>query len=289
MKTTFLFLTFLISIVSLTAHDSIVAKNNARSEKNFLLENRPWTIGIPLWIPGYAGLISYGDIELEGEDGIDPGDPDPDPPPPGGDIGKIFKRLFSGNWTFKFIYMGHIGYENKGFLVHLDGFGGSVSNSVKFNYNNKEIVSLKFQTVNTRLYLGYKVLSVDGSNQRFRYKLYPYLGVRSHINDIFSDLDRIDKRLDVDILYFEPLIGVQNVFTWKRWLLLVRGDYGGIFTGSSSTVVVQLSSTYLIGRFFSIRFGWSHMETKKKGTLRNEDYDIKLTLSGPNLGIGFHF
>ena len=97
-KKLIIFLVLVLFMQDLAAQDTITDKKADRRQKNFLLENRPWTIGLPIWIPGYAGLISYGDIELEGEDGVDPGDPDPDPPPPGGDIGKIIKRLFSGNW-----------------------------------------------------------------------------------------------------------------------------------------------------------------------------------------------
>ncbi|MEA3478027.1 MAG: hypothetical protein U9R60_07600 [Bacteroidota bacterium] len=46
--------------------------------------DRPWSIEIPLWIPGFRGDFAYGDIDLEGEDGTDPGDPEN--PPGGGNI-----------------------------------------------------------------------------------------------------------------------------------------------------------------------------------------------------------
>jgi hypothetical protein len=43
-----------------------------------LLNDRDWTIEIPLWIPGFRGNLAYGDISIGGEDGSDPGDPDDD-------------------------------------------------------------------------------------------------------------------------------------------------------------------------------------------------------------------
>ncbi|MCK5454816.1 MAG: hypothetical protein KAJ16_10660 [Calditrichia bacterium] len=30
---------------------------------------------IPIWIPGFRGVFTYGDVSLEGEDGVNPGDP----------------------------------------------------------------------------------------------------------------------------------------------------------------------------------------------------------------------
>ena len=64
------------------SQDTLTKKQWRKLQKNFLLTQRCWTVEAPLWIPGFAGAFAYGDIDIEGEDGIDP--VHPIEPPPGG-------------------------------------------------------------------------------------------------------------------------------------------------------------------------------------------------------------
>ena len=54
------------------AQDTLTKREIRIQEANFLLAVRPWSIEIPLWIPGFAGDFAYGDISIEGEDGVNP-------------------------------------------------------------------------------------------------------------------------------------------------------------------------------------------------------------------------
>ncbi len=76
------------------AQDTLSRKEIRVQQANYLLKDRPWTIEVPLWIPGYAGSFAYGEISIEGEDGYDPVNPIE---PPGG-IGGILSRLFTDDW-----------------------------------------------------------------------------------------------------------------------------------------------------------------------------------------------
>lgn len=156
------------------AQDTINKKQWRKEHKSFLLTGNPWTIEAPLWIPGFAGNFAYGDINIEGEDGVDP--EHPVEPPPGGDIGKIISRLFTKNWYLKFFFLTKITYEKKKFLVQIDALSGAVGYSTKFNYNNKLIVQANFRSINIRFYGGYKLVQATSKNKKFHYELFGYLG-----------------------------------------------------------------------------------------------------------------
>jgi len=104
----------------ISAQDTLTKKEWRKQQKSYLVPGRPWSIEIPLWVPGFAGAFSYGDVDLEGGDGEDPGDPgDPGKPPPGGGIGDIISRLFSSEYYVRYFYMGKISFEKNDFLLNL--------------------------------------------------------------------------------------------------------------------------------------------------------------------------
>ena len=243
---------------------------------------------MPLWLPGFAGDFVYGDIEIEGEDGGDPGNP-PTDPPPGNGIGDILNRLFTKDSYLKFFYLTKISYENKGFLAQIGGVLGEVGSSVKFNYNNQQIVQANFQTLNVRLFLGYRFVDVYAANKKFRYELYGYLGVRMHYQRIYSDLDGFVNKLDINPTWFEPVLGLQNQFSWKRWFLVVEGDYGGLIIDQKNSFQLTTYVYYRSGRFISLKLGWNHLDLNHKGNFLDEEFKVNVTLSGPSTGIVFLF
>jgi len=132
------------------AQDSVRIKNK-KSKESFISDSRHWRIEIPFWIPGFQGALTYGDVELEGEDGpimenpIEPDDP-----------GNIFSRLFKTNGKLNYFVVGSVAYHNKKIHGELEFFSGTVGSSINFRYNNKELVKAKFHTDLVRLYAGYK-------------------------------------------------------------------------------------------------------------------------------------
>jgi len=268
------------------SQDTITKKEYRKLHKNFLLQNRAWTTEIPIWIPGYAGSFAVGDIEVEGEDGVDPSQPIE--PPPGGEIGKIISRLFTKNWYFKFFFMTKIVYEKNRLLFQLDGLTGAIGNSIKFNYNNKEIVQVNFRSTNIRLFGAYKFLQYDSDNDKFRFELFGYLGMRMHLEEIYSDLNGAINKLDISPMWIEPLIGVYNQFTFKRWFIVAQVDYGGLLDKSKYSVQLTGFAYYRTGKITSIKFGWNHLQLYQEGLFLKQEYRIITTLSGPSVGIVFH-
>ena len=106
-----------------SAQDSLTKKEIRIQESDFLIPGNPWTVEIPLWIPGFAGEFAYGDISIEGEDGIQ----NPiEPGPPGSGIGDIFSRLFTTNWYLKFFYLNKVAYEQNRVKAQIDMLAGAV-------------------------------------------------------------------------------------------------------------------------------------------------------------------
>jgi len=168
---------------------------NNKPEKDFLISKKKWTIEIPLWIQGFAGDFSYGDVSIKGEDGEeigDPSDPDDDDNP------RIIDRLFDSSLKFRFFYIGRVAYEKNKIMVMSDVIGGSVGSSLKFNYNDKEIVQVNFTSNNVRALLGYKFIEHYNRNKTFRYELFGYIGGRVHNQTIKSDLNNLINKLDLD-------------------------------------------------------------------------------------------
>jgi len=284
----------IIIIISLSfsaisgAQDTLTKKEHKKLERNFLIPGRPWTVEIPLWIPGFAGEFAYGDVKIEGEDGVSIENPiAPDPPSSG--IGGIFSRLFTTNWYLKFFYLTRVAYEQNRIKAQFDMFTGSVGNSVEFNYNNRELVKASFLTLNLRLYAGYKFVEVSGSKNNFRYEAFAYGGVRTYIQQLHSELNGTNLELDITPFWVEPIIGLENQFTWKHWLVNVQGDYGGLFIQNKNSVQITAFVFYRMGRLTSIKLGWNHLYLNRINKILGQDYTVKLRLSGPAVGVEFRF
>lgn len=282
-----IFFCFLIFSGLVNAQDTLTKKEVRKQQKSFLIPGRPWTVEVPLWIPGFAGAFAYGDVGFEGEDGADI--ENPIEPPPSGGIGDILSRLFTSKWYLKFFFLTRVVYEKNRFIGQFDAISGSVGESVEFNYNKKEIVQANFRTTNLRLFAGYKFINAVSGNKKFRYEFFGYLGVRTHFHKIYSDLDGVINKLDINPVWVEPIIGLQNQFTWKRWFFVLQGDYGGYFVDSKSSFMLSTFLYYRTGKITSLKLGWNHLNFNHKGTFLKEDYKVNVTLSGPSIGLAFHF
>jgi len=212
-----IFVSLFVLTATVNAQDTLTKKEIRKQQKSFLIPGRPWSVEIPLWVPGFAGAFSYGDVDLEGEDGEDPGDPgDPGKPPPGGGLGDIISRLFSSEFYVRYFYMGRVSFEKKRFHTEFDAFGGEVGGAIKFNLNNKDIVKASFRMINTRLIAGYKIVNVDGKRKKFKYGLVAFIGARASFSRIYSELTGVSKKLEINPATYMPIVGLQNQFIWKR-------------------------------------------------------------------------
>ncbi len=272
------FLTLFTGVADLSAQDVVVEKAH-KGIKNMLEDTRPWTLELPIWIPGFSGEFAYGDVDLEGDSGVDPGDPeDPDDDDKPG----ILKRLFNKGTKFNYFFIGRFAYEKNRLRAQTDLIGGSIGSNVKFKYNNKEIVQADFSALMFRLWAGYKVY--EHSSETFRYELFVYSGLRFYSQRVKSDLNGLEAKLNVNPVWGEVLIGVQNQFTFKRWYFIIQADHGGFDLNNTLSFQYSINSYYRIGRSISLKLGWNHLDVRNNIEIRSKDLKLKIQLSGPAIG-----
>lgn len=251
-----------------------------------------WSIELPIWIPGFRGDFAYGDVNIEGEDGGNPSDPTPEHPiePGEGLGGNIFSRFFNKDNFLKFFYMSKFSYTPKKFLFQLDGFGGSAGTAIKFNYNNKEIISTSYNIFIGHFYVGYSVFQKLDLSEEQKTDIYLYTGLRYMTSTIKANLERTELKFEVNPEKLEILLGINANFIFTNWKFNIKGDIGG-FTSKSNvfSYKIQILAYYYLGKSTSIRFGWTDMDLKHDNLFKNERLLIHTHLSGPNLGIAFDF
>lgn len=272
--------------ISALAQDTIPSKIAKKPHKSFLVDERPFTFEIPLWIPGFRGDFAFGDFNIEGGDGLDPGDPGD----PGDDEeGNIFQKIFSKNFFLKFFYLTRIVYEKKNFLAQLDGLTGAVGEEVQFNYNNEDIVKLEVATINVRLLAGYRVVDTWSGSRNFRYELYPYVGLRYHNHTLRSWFLDEKEIFDLQPGWIEPIAGIQNQFSWNRWFLLFSADMGGFFINNKYSFQGNLFGYYRVGRALSLKLGWTLLNMNHNSEHLGEELKMSMFLNGPTVGLAIQF
>lgn len=271
---------------NICAQDTLSRKELRVEQANFFLPGKPFTFEVPLWVPGFAGSFAHGDVEIEGEDGMDPVNPIE---PPDWPLDGIFSRLFSTNWFLRFFYLTKFSYESDRFLVQMDAVTGAVGGTLEFRYTGNQIVLAKFSSTNFRLFGGYKIVNTTSCDNSFQYEFIGYLGTRVFLQSVSSDLGSDGNTLSFRANRLEPVLGIQNQFTWKRWLFIVQGDYGRMFAAHKKSVQVSGYVYYRHGKLISFKAGWNHLYLDHSGIFLKQDYSLKATFSGPSTGVVFHF
>jgi opacity protein-like surface antigen len=129
---------------------------------------------------------------------------------------------------------------------------------------------------------------LQGTSDRF---VDAYAGVRYYDASLDFDLslldDRVDRSLDADATWFDPLVGVKGRYPLSdRWSLYGLGDIGGFGIDGSSDLTWQAYSglNFAFTDRFVGNFGYRYMAI---------DYDDEITLDvelhGPVLGLTYRF
>jgi len=53
--------------------------------------------------------------------------------------------------------------------------------------------------------------------------------------------------------------------------------------------MINFYCQYRISNLLSAKLGWSDWDVKYKGDVRDEELSLNVHLSGPNMGLAFHF
>jgi hypothetical protein len=256
-----------------------------RLQKTFLQNDDHWTIEVPIWIPGFRGQFTYGDVSLEGEDGNTP----ENPIEPGWNPGDYLSRIFGKDGNLNFFFMNRISYRNQKFYAQFDAFSGGVGESIYFRYNQEEVVQAKFSTYLFRFFAGYLLFDKQSVSEKFNYRLYGYGGIRIHSVNVISDLNFVQQPIQVTPVWIEPLLGIRNELALKRWLFVLQGDVGGFKIDGRISYMINAHGYYRISNLLSIKLGWCDWDMNYKDKHAQRDLKLRMHLSGPSTALTFNF
>jgi hypothetical protein len=276
--------------IETVSQDTIPENKNGKLYRNFLQNDGKWTIEIPIWIPGFRGEFAYGDISLEGEDGVDPKPDQPIEKPRPGDI---FKRLFKTSGNLNFVFMSRISFNSGKIYAQVDGFSGSVGSSTVFRYNNTELIKARFSTNLYRFFAGYEIIDTRSKSDKIKFQMHPYLGIRFNDINLNAQLGKSDDQLSAIPLWVEPIFGVKNALILRRWSFVLNGDLGYWADKKDKedklSYMINFTANFRISNLISVKAGWSDWNTNYKNKVLGEDLKLKMNLSGPSAALTFHF
>lgn len=284
-RTSTFFILCLILTQTLAAQDSI-PEPGLKKKQSFLTDTRHWAIEIPVWIPGFRGEFAYGDVSLEGEDGneLTPENPIEKP-----DFGDGFKRFFKSKGNLNFIFLTSINYSTKKFYSELDLFSGTIGSALLFRYNNKELVGASIHTDLARLSAGYQLYELTIFDEKARYNLFAYSGIRIQNFKVKSELDGIGKTLKVHPLWIEPLLGVRNELTFNYWHFVLQADMGSFGIDDKFSYMFNIHTFYRISNLLSFKLGWNAWYSRYNDRFKGEALNLKVHLAGPAGALVFNF
>lgn len=265
-----IFLCF-ISIFSfeLFAQDSIEIKS---SKLDFLheIDDRDWRIKIPIWVPGFRGDFAYGGLTQLPEEGQDY---------------NIIGRL-EGELGIEFYLIGDVEFKPNHWFFGIDGVHTSLESILKFqNVDRAEFLAGIDGTI-LRGFVGYNVYEIRNREKHFRVQIYPYLGTR------YIDLDIYSKELnflDLTPSWFEPIIGLEIPIQYRRWFFSTQFDVGGFSINNHWSWNTSLSGTYRFTRLFALGAGWNSIFFNYDQEFEFKHLNLEIQMSGPVLGLEFHF
>ena len=264
-----------LSLIIITGATTLFAGTPAKSDSTVAAlnkdNNRPWTLGLPLWIPGFTGKFAVGGIEVEGE-------PEDD---------NIFDQIFSSEYGLDFYFVGLVNYRLERWRFHADVFGGSIGKSAKFIVNDKSVLGAKIEMIMPRIYASYDLLHQSPLGPINHWQV--YMGGRLYFLNLEVTLGENSEKKEGSSNWFTFLVGTElSVKIAKRWHLLVSGDIGGLLATKKLTIFAQTTLNYRPWDLFSVNLGLAFMHMEESGD-NSRDVELKANLFGPTLGLAFHF
>lgn len=263
----FLCFTSILSL-DLFAQDTIETKS---SRLDFLHEinQRNWRIKVPIWVPGFRGEFAYVGIAQLPEE----------------DDNNIIGRL-QGDIGVQFYAIGDIEYKPNNWFFSIDGVHTSLSSTLKFqNIDRVEFLGGIDGTI-LRGFVGYNAFERQNKARHFRVQIYPYIGARYIDLNIYSKELNI---LDLNPSWFEPIIGMEIPIQYKRWFFSSQLDVGGFAINNHWSWDASLSATYRFTRLFALGAGWNFLNFNYDQDFEFKYLNLEIQLSGPVLGVEFHF
>ncbi len=117
-------------------------------------------------------------------------------------------------------------------------------------------------------------------------QIYPYAGFRYIDLRIYSENSNI---LDLDPKWIEPVVGVKVPVNYKRWFFSTKLDLGGFGINNHWSGFASLDATYRFSKLFALGAGWSFLSFNYDQDFQLKYLNLEIQLSGPVLGVEFHF
>ena len=246
-----------------------IASNPSDSSRPKL---RSWTLGLPIWIPGFRGKFTKGGTEIIGE----PKEED------------IFDLLFSSKIGLDFYLVGMVQYKWNSWKFHLDIFDGTIKNSTTFTLTDNTVTETTLQLTMPRFFSAYDFLH-DSNPLGPITHWGVYFGGRLYYLDLEVILPDKMELVNTKETWITLFIGTElSVRILKKVHLLFLGDIGG-FTGRNKlTAFGQAHLDYRIRDFLSVYIGYSALHISR-GLDNPLDLQFEGNLFGPALGIAFYF
>ena len=235
----------------------------------------PWTITVPLWVPGFKGQFVIGDVEMEGE-------------PEDGEPGSgIFKKLFGSSIGIDYFFVGRVRYNYDTWYGEIDSYGGQVGGSVAFKALEHEIVSGSMRAILSRAVAGY-LLRANANHGRGVRVVRFYMGVRWTATRVRAAFRNSVVSVDRTISWFDPLLGTEvPISLGRKWLVRFRADLGGF--GINSRFVWSLAADvhFRPSLLIDLAAGWNVINVYFRGEVKEEKVTLDYLLVGPQVSLGF--
>ncbi|MEN8229304.1 MAG: hypothetical protein ABFS38_14190 [Bacteroidota bacterium] len=271
MRIRLLFLILLATILSvftlsghLLAHDPVETQSDSTR----------WIVELPVWVPGYRGEISWGDIDING----------------GGGDGGILGKIFDSATKLDYYYVGKVRYSYQKWRFQGDIYGGQIDNSVNFVLQDGSLIDTKVEATIPRVIVGYRIFDKEFDHKKFgRLHSYFYGGARFFNLGILAELPEPSLPLDLNHTWINPIVGLSLSYYLQRFTLTSEADIGLIESLSNPTWWVHLHARYRIHHRFSFALGWTVQNIHRETELLGHQFRYNVRLSGPMAGLTIHF
>lgn len=278
---------FILSFQLILIAQSSGVSENKNSAKGYLNNDYNWTVELPLWVPGYNFDYNYGADDSDEDDGSDPEIPTQPIEKP--EVGDVFSRLFSSNNYLKYFWGLKVVYKKDRLLAQVDVKAGVMGNDVKYNLKNIKIVDADLSMSFTRVFLGYAIIDNMSKSQNSRFSLYGCLGLYFSRIELASPIGGSMVDLGIDYDWTPVILGIQGQFALSDWLFVLHGDFGLPLWNSSYSLAFEGFCHYRLSKIFSIKLGWIDRYLFQDIEVFNENFVADIHLSGPVMGVLFHF
>lgn len=273
------FRSFLLKIsLTLLFLSSIFNGKQSFGQHYFYEDSTRWEVGLPLWVPGFKGAFTLGDITIGGGDNEGNG----------GD--GFFSQIFDSELGLDYYLVGEVRYSVKKWAFFADVFGGQIKHSTIFKYNGETLANTKIEAIIPRLIVSYRILDWDFKNQDAgSLQSYVYTGVKFFHASVNSELPDSIPPLEFTSNWVEPVLGLTLAYYWRKFTIGAKADTAPFKLFSEPAWWYEVQARYRFGKRVSVELGWVRQDFTRVGELLNQDLKLDFSLKGPMAGFTIHF